>query len=95
MINNIKNKNTIKYIINIFIYGENTVTLLNVINFYNSKFNKNTKINFKLGSLLPNNNYLEMGIDLNIKSIDINIITKLISLPNFSKNKYSKRYIKI
>ena len=46
-------------IINIFIYGENTVTLLNVINFYNSKFNKNTVINFKLGSLLPNNNYID------------------------------------
>jgi len=46
-------------IINIFIYGENTVTLLNVINFYNTKFNKNTKINFKLGSLLPNNNYID------------------------------------
>ena len=46
-------------IINIFIYGENTITLLNVINFYNSKFNKNTKINFKLGSLLPNNNYID------------------------------------
>ena len=46
-------------IINIFIYGENSITLLNVINFYNSKFNKNTKINFKLGSLLPNNNNID------------------------------------
>ena len=46
-------------IINIFIYGENSITLLNVINFYNSKWNKNTKINFKLGSLLPNNNYID------------------------------------
>jgi len=46
-------------IINIFIYGENSITLLNVINFYNSKWNKNTKINFILGSLLPNNNYID------------------------------------
>jgi hypothetical protein len=41
-------------VINIFIYGENTVTLLNVINYYNTRWNKNTVINFKLGSLLPN-----------------------------------------
>jgi hypothetical protein len=41
--------------INIFIYGENAVTLLNVINYYNTRWNKNTVINFKLGSLLPNN----------------------------------------
>jgi hypothetical protein len=40
--------------INIFIYGENAVTLLNIINYYNTRWNKNTKINFKLGSLLPN-----------------------------------------
>ena len=40
--------------INIFIYGENAVTLLNVINYYNTRWNKNTVINFKLGSLLPN-----------------------------------------
>ena len=46
-------------IINIFIYGENSITLLNVINFYNSKWNNNTKINFILGSLLPNNNYID------------------------------------
>jgi hypothetical protein len=46
-------------IINIFIYGENSITLLNVINFYNTKWNKNTVINFKLGSLLPNNNNID------------------------------------
>jgi len=40
--------------INIFIYGENAVTLTNVINFYNTRWNKNTVINFRLGSLLPN-----------------------------------------
>jgi hypothetical protein len=46
-------------IINIFIYGENAITLLNVINYYNTKWNKNTKINFILGSLLPNNTYID------------------------------------
>ena len=45
--------------INIFIYGENAVTLLNVINYYNTRWNKNTKINFKLGSLLPNSNNID------------------------------------
>ena len=40
--------------INIFIYGENAVTLTNVINYYNTRWNKNTVINFRLGSLLPN-----------------------------------------
>ena len=44
---------------------------------------------------IPNDDQTEMGINLNFKSIDINIITKSISLPNFSKSKYSKRYIKI
>ncbi len=45
--------------INIFIYGENTVTLLNVINYYNTRWNKDTNINFKLGSLLPNNHHID------------------------------------
>jgi hypothetical protein len=40
--------------VNIFIYGENSVTLLNVIKYYNTRWNKNTVINFNLGSLLPN-----------------------------------------
>jgi hypothetical protein len=46
-------------VINIFIYGENTVTLTNVINYYNTRWNKNTVINFKLGSLLPNSNNID------------------------------------
>ena len=46
-------------VINIFIYGENTVTLLNVINYYNTRWNKNTTINFKVGSLSPNNTNID------------------------------------
>jgi hypothetical protein len=45
--------------INIFIYGENVMTLANVINYFNTRWNKNTKINFKLGSLLPNTNNID------------------------------------
>ena len=45
--------------INIFIYSENAVTLTNVINYYNTRWNKNTTINFKVGSLRPNNNNID------------------------------------